>query len=203
MKLNELKPKKGSTFNRMRVGRGLGSGKGKTAGSGYKGQKSRSGVAINGFEGGQMPLYRRLPKRGFKNIFALDLDEITLGRLQAAIDSRNWTRRSLDHKTLVAAGILRSSTEGFRIIGGGELKAKVEVTVHGATKTAQDAIEKAGGKVTFVVIKKFVRPGKEGKDKGKNKPWSRCCKQPPQQNKFLSVRIYKNGAVNGAVFYRF
>lgn len=168
MKLNELKPKKGSTFNRMRVGRGLGSGKGKTAGSGTKGQKSRSGVAINGFEGGQMPLYRRLPKRGFKNIFALNLDEITLGRLQAAIDSKKLdAKKPLDHKTLVAAGILRSSTEGFRIIGGGALTAKVDVTVHGATKTAQDAIEKAGGKVTFVEVKKFIRPGKEGKDKGK------------------------------------
>lgn len=168
MKLNELKPKKGSTFNRMRVGRGLGSGKGKTAGSGTKGQKSRSGVAINGFEGGQMPLYRRLPKRGFKNIFALNLDEITLGRLQAAIDSKKLdAKKPLDHKTLVEAGVLRSSTEGFRIIGGGELKTKIEVTVHGATKTAQDAIEKAGGKVNFVEIKKFVRPGKEGKNKGK------------------------------------
>ena len=170
MKLNELKPKKGSTFNRMRVGRGLGSGKGKTAGSGTKGQKSRSGVAINGFEGGQMPLYRRLPKRGFKNIFALDLDEITLGRLQAAIDSKKVdAKKPLDHKSLVAAGVLRSSTEGFRIIGGGELKAKIEVTAHGATKTAQEAIEKAGGKLTFVTIKKFIRPGKEGKDKGKGK----------------------------------
>lgn len=168
MKLNELKPQQGSTFNRMRVGRGLGSGKGKTAGSGTKGQKSRSGVAIGGFEGGQMPLYRRLPKRGFKNIFALDLDEITLGRLQAAIDSKKVdAKKPLDHKTLVAAGILRSSTEGFRIIGGGELKAKVEVTLHGATKTAQEAIEKAGGKLTFVEVKKFVRPGKENKGKGK------------------------------------
>lgn len=170
MKLNELKPKKGSTANRMRVGRGLGSGKGKTAGSGTKGQKSRSGVAINGFEGGQMPLYRRLPKRGFKNIFALDLDEISLGRLQAAIDSKKVdAKKPLDHKSLVASGVIRSSTEGFRIIGGGELKAKIEVTAHGATKTAQEAIEKAGGKVTFVVVKKFVRPGKEGKDKGKGK----------------------------------
>lgn len=168
MKLNELKPKKGSTFSRMRVGRGLGSGKGKTAGSGTKGQKSRSGVAINGFEGGQMPLYRRLPKRGFKNIFALNLDEITLGRLQAAVDSKKLdASKPLDHKTMVKAGILRSSTEGFRIIGGGTLKAKLDITVHGATKTAQEAIEKAGGKVNFVEIKKFVRPGKEGKDKGK------------------------------------
>jgi large subunit ribosomal protein L15 len=170
MKLNELKPQKGSTFNRMRVGRGIGSGKGKTSGRGVKGQKARTGVAIKGFEGGQMPLYRRLPKRGFNNIFALDLDEITLGRLQAAIDSKKVdAKKPLDHKSLVAAGVLRSSTEGFRIIGGGELKAKVEVTLHGATKTAQEAIEKAGGKLTFVEVKKFVRPGKEGKNKGKGK----------------------------------
>lgn len=168
MKLNELKPKKGSTFARIRVGRGLGSGKGKTAGSGTKGQKSRSGVAINGFEGGQMPLYRRLPKRGFKNIFALDLDEITLGRLQAAIDSKKVdAKKPLDHKSLVAAGVLRSSTEGFRLIGGGELKAKVDITLHGATQTAADAVTKAGGKVSYVEIKKFVRPGKENKGKRK------------------------------------
>ena len=168
MKLNELKPKKGSTFNRMRVGRGLGSGKGKTAGSGTKGQKSRSGVAINGFEGGQMPLYRRLPKRGFKNIFALNLDEISLGRLQAAIDSKKVdAKKPVDHKSLVASGVIRSSTEGFRVIGGGELKTKIEITAHGATKTAQDGIEKVGGKMNFVVIKKFVRPGKENKGKGK------------------------------------
>lgn len=168
MKLNELKPKKGSTANRMRVGRGLGSGKGKTAGSGTKGQKSRSGVAINGFEGGQMPLYRRLPKRGFKNIFALNLDEISLGRLQAAIESKKVdAKKAIDHKSLIASGVIRSSTEGFRIIGGGTLTSKIEITAHGATKTAQEAIEKAGGKMNFVVIKKFVRPGKE--DKGKTK----------------------------------
>lgn len=168
MKLNELKPKKGSTFSRMRVGRGLGSGKGKTAGSGTKGQKSRSGVAINGFEGGQMPLYRRLPKRGFKNIFALDLAEITLAGLQSAIDTKKIdAKKPLDHKALVAAGVIRPSSEGFRLIGGGALKAKVEITLHGATKTAVAAVEKAGGKVTIVEVKKFVRPGKENKGKGK------------------------------------
>ncbi|MFN3826603.1 MAG: 50S ribosomal protein L15 [Micavibrio sp.] len=166
MKLNELQPQKGSKFARIRVGRGLGSGKGKTAGKGYKGQKSRSGVAINGFEGGQMPLYRRLPKRGFKNIFALDLDEITLGRLQAAIDSKKVDAKdALDHKTLVAAGVLRPSSEGFRLIGGGTLKAKINITLHGATQTAADAVEKAGGKVSYVEVKKFVRPGKANKGK--------------------------------------
>jgi large subunit ribosomal protein L15 len=168
MKLNELKPKKGSIFSRMRVGRGLGSGKGKTAGSGTKGQKSRSGVAINGFEGGQMPLYRRLPKRGFKNIFALDLAEISLDNLQAAIDSKKVdAKKPLDHKALVEAGVLRPSSEGFRLIGGGELKAKVEITAHGASKSATAAVEKAGGKVTIFEVKKFVRPGKENKGKGK------------------------------------
>jgi large subunit ribosomal protein L15 len=170
MKLHELADNEGAAKKKKRVARGPGSGKGKTAGRGIKGQKSRSGVALGGYEGGQMPLYRRLPKRGFKNIFALDLDEITLGRLQAAIDSKKVdAKKPLDHKSLVAAGVLRSSTEGFRIIGGGELKAKVEVTLHGATKTAQEAIEKAGGKLTFVEVKKFVRPGKEGKNKGKGK----------------------------------
>lgn len=166
MKLNELKPQKGSTFSRTRVGRGLGSGKGKTAGKGYKGQKSRSGVAINGFEGGQMPLYRRLPKRGFKNIFAIDLDEITLARLQAAIDSKLVdAKKALDHKSLVAAGVLRPSSEGFRLIGGGTLKAKIDITLHGATKTAAEAVEKAGGKVAYVEVKKFVRAGKANKGK--------------------------------------
>ena len=148
MRLNELRDNPGATRPRKRVGRGIGSGKGKTAGRGVKGQKSRSGVAIKGFEGGQMPIHRRLPKRGFNNIFAKDFNEINLDRLQKAIDDKKLkTDETITVETLVAAGVLRRAKDGVRILGGGELKAKITVEAAGASKSAVAAIEKAGGKV--------------------------------------------------------
>lgn len=149
MKLNELRDRDGATKARKRVGRGIGSGSGKTGGRGVKGQSSRSGVAINGFEGGQMPLYRRLPKRGFKNIFAKDFNEVSLGRVQAAIDAKKLdASRTVTVEALVEAGVLRRARDGVRLIrGGGELKAKVAFDVAGASAPAVAEIEKAGGSV--------------------------------------------------------
>ena len=128
MKLNELQPQDGSVKKRMRVGRGIGSGKGKTSGSGVKGQKARSGVSINGFEGGQMPLYMRLPKRGFNNIFALNFATVNLGRLQTAIDAKKIdAKKEITEDTLVEAGVVRRKKDGVRLLGNGELKAKVTI----------------------------------------------------------------------------
>src|SRR5215216_3117292 len=141
MKLSDIADNAGSRKKRMRVGRGIGSGKGKTAGRGGKGQTARSGVRIKGFEGGQMPLHRRLPKRGFKNTpFQLKLNEINLGRVQAAIDSA----------ALVKAGVLRRARAGVRLLGMGEFKAKATFAVWGASKSAVAAVEKAGGTVTIL-----------------------------------------------------
>lgn len=159
-KLNELKPKEGSTFKRTIVGRGMGSGKGKQAGKGTKGQKSRTGVAITGFEGGQMPLYRRLPKRGFTNIHAKSYSEINLGQLQAAIDAKKIdAKKPLDVAALVEAGLVRRALDGLRLLGNGELKTKIDITVAGTTKTAKEAVEKLGGSVTVHVreVKPVVR----------------------------------------------
>ena len=148
MKLNELRDRDGATKAKKRVGRGIGSGSGKTGGRGVKGQSSRSGVAINGFEGGQMPLYRRLPKRGFKNIFAKDFNEVTLGRVQAAIDAKKLdAAKAVTVEALVEAGVLRRAKDGVRLIRGGELKAKVAFDVAGASKAAVDKVAKAGGSV--------------------------------------------------------
>ncbi|MBE0694334.1 MAG: 50S ribosomal protein L15 [Aquamicrobium sp.] len=148
MKLNELRDRDGATKARKRVGRGIGSGSGKTGGRGVKGQSSRSGVAINGFEGGQMPLYRRLPKRGFKNIFAKDFNEVSLGRVQAAIDAKKLDAgETVTVEALVKAGVLRRAKDGVRLIRGGELKAKVNFDVAGASAPAVAEVEKAGGSV--------------------------------------------------------
>lgn len=161
MKLNELKPKEGSVKERTRVGRGIGSGKGKTSGAGQKGQKSRSGVAIKGFEGGQMPLYRRLPKRGFNNIFARKLVELSLDRLQDAIDKKMVDPKKLiDEDALVAGKVIRRKKDGVRLLGG-EIKTKVDLKLSGASKSAVTAVEKAGGKVEIIK----VRP--QGPSKGK------------------------------------
>ncbi|MEP0520323.1 MAG: 50S ribosomal protein L15 [Hyphomicrobiales bacterium] len=154
MKLNELQDNEGSVKNRHRVARGIGSGKGKTGGRGVKGQKSRSGVSINGFEGGQMPLHRRLPKRGFNNIFASDLNEVSLGRLQKAIDAGKLdASATIDAAALVAAGVVRRERDGIRVIGGGELTTKVALSIVGGSKPALAAIEKAGSSVTIVESK--------------------------------------------------
>jgi large subunit ribosomal protein L15 len=148
MKLNELRDRDGATKARKRVGRGIGSGSGKTGGRGVKGQKARSGVAINGFEGGQMPLYRRLPKRGFKNIFGKDFNEVSLGRIQAAIDAKKLdAKEAVTTEALIKAGVIRRAKDGVRILGGGELKAKVKFDVAGASKPAIEQVEKAGGSV--------------------------------------------------------
>jgi large subunit ribosomal protein L15 len=150
MKLIDLRENEGAVKRRIRVGRGIGSGKGKTGGRGVKGQKSRSGVAINGFEGGQMPLHRRLPKRGFNNIFRLDFVEVTLARLQRAIDSGKLKAGAVDAAALVAAGVVRRARDGIRVVATGEIKAAVQLTVSGASAGAVAAIEKAGGSVTIL-----------------------------------------------------
>jgi len=148
MKLNELVDNPGASKKRKRVARGIGSGTGKTGGRGFKGQKSRSGVSINGFEGGQMPIHRRLPKRGFNNIFAKRFAIVNLGRLQTAIDAgRLDAGKPIDAAALKEAGVIRRVKDGVRILGGGELKAKVSLDVAGASASAVAAIEKAGGSI--------------------------------------------------------
>jgi len=150
MKLNDLRDNPGARKKRMSVGRGIGSGKGKTCGRGVKGQKARTGVSLRGFEGGQMPLHRRLPKRGFNNIFAKDYAELNLGRLQQAIETGKLdAKHPITAEILAKAGLVASSKDGVRLLGKGEIKAKVELTVAGASKSAIAAIEKAGGKVTL------------------------------------------------------
>lgn len=153
MKLNELSDNPGATKDRKRVGRGIGSGTGKTGGRGVKGQKSRSGVAIKGFEGGQMPIHRRLPKRGFNNIFAKKFVAVNLGRLQTAIDAgRVDAGKPIDGAVLKEAGVIRRVKDGVRILGGGELTSKVSLDVAGASASAIAAIEKAGGSIKVTVV---------------------------------------------------
>ncbi len=149
MNLNDLRDNAGARHRRMRVGRGIGSGKGKTSARGQKGQKSRSGVAIKGFEGGQMPLHMRLPKRGFTNAkFAKDYAEVNLGMIQKAIDAGKLDiSGTVDHAALQGAGLARGGKDGVRLLGKGELTAKVEFNVAGASKGAVAAVEKTGGKV--------------------------------------------------------
>jgi large subunit ribosomal protein L15 len=161
MKLNELAPRHGAKKKRFRIGRGIGSGAGKTGGRGGKGQTARSGVRIKGFEGGQMPLHRRLPKRGFKNTkFARRLNEVNLGKVQAAIDAGLIDGKAVvDGAALVKAGLLRREKDGVRLLGDGELKAKVDFAVFGASKSAVAAVEKAGGSV------KILAPKREEGDK--------------------------------------
>jgi large subunit ribosomal protein L15 len=154
MKLNEIRDNDGSRKGRMRVGRGIGSGKGKTAGRGQKGAKARSGVSVNGFEGGQMPLHMRIPKRGFNNIFAKDFAEVNLGLVQKAIDAGKLDAGSvIDHAALKAAGLARGGKDGVRLLGKGEFKAKVKFAVAGVSKGAQEAVEKAGGSVELPAAK--------------------------------------------------
>ena len=151
MKLNEIKDNEGSTHSRKRLGRGIGSGSGKTGGRGVKGQKSRSGVAINGFEGGQMPIYRRLPKRGFNNIFKADFVVVSLERIQAAVDAGKLdAKQTVDAAALKAAGVIRRTKDGVRVLSDGELKAKLTLEVAGASKSAVEKIEKAGGTVKLL-----------------------------------------------------
>jgi large subunit ribosomal protein L15 len=151
MKLNEIKDNAGAHYRKKRLGRGIGSGKGKTAGQGGKGQLGRSGVAINGFEGGQTPLHRRLPKRGFNNkIFQKDYKVVNLGRLQQALDAKKLAAKdTIDGKALLAAGLLRRLGEGVRLLAKGELKTAITIEVAGASQAAIAAVEKAGGKVVL------------------------------------------------------
>ncbi len=155
MELHDIAGRPGARKVRKRIGRGIGSGKGKTGGRGGKGQTARSGVRIKGFEGGQMPLHRRLPKRGFKNtMFAKKLNEVNLGRIQAAIDAGLLEAAGkIDAAALIKAGILRRAKDGVRLLGGGEIKAKVALSVYGASKSAIAAVEKAGGAVEILAPK--------------------------------------------------
>lgn len=167
MKLNELADNDGARKARLRVGRGVGSGKGKTAARGQKGQKSRSGVSINGFEGGQMPIYRRIPKRGFTNApFRKDYSEVNIGRLQAAVDDKKLDpKKTVDAAALVASGVLtRVRKDGVRLLAKGNLTAALQLDVAGASKSAVAAVEKAGGKVTLPVKK-----ADDAQDKGASK----------------------------------
>ncbi len=149
MKLNERADNHGARQARKRVGRGIGSGTGKTAGRGHKGQKSRSGVALKGFEGGQMPLHRRLPKRGFNNIFAKRFVALNLDRLQGAIDAKKLDpKKPIDAGVLKAAGVIKNPRDGVRLLARGELTSKISITVAGASKKAAEAVEKAGGSLT-------------------------------------------------------
>ena len=156
MKLSDIADNAGSRKKRMRVGRGIGSGKGKTSGRGGKGQTARSGVRIKGFEGGQMPLHRRLPKRGFNNVFRVEFAEVNLDRIQQAIDAGVLDAGAvINAESLVKSGVLRRPKAGVRLLGRGEIKAKVNIEVYGASKSAIEAVEKAGGSV------KMLAPAKE------------------------------------------
>jgi len=166
MKLNEIRDNKGARKPLMRVARGVGSGKGRTGGRGFKGQKSRTGVAINGFEGGQMPVYRRAPKRGFNNIFRLTYAEINLGTIQKAIDAKVLAAdKEIDAVALMEAGLVKHVYDGIKLLGKGEFSAKATIKVTGATKSALAAVEKAGGKVIVEPKKKTVLTKGEKKSK--------------------------------------
>ena len=148
MKLNELRDNEGATKNRIRVGRGIGSGKGKTGGRGVKGQKSRSGVAVKGFEGGQMPVYRRLPKRGFKNPFAKTFAVVNLDTIQKAVDAGKLNAKEITKESLLAANVISKELDGIRLLARGAVTVALNITVDSASKAAVEAVEKAGGKVT-------------------------------------------------------
>jgi large subunit ribosomal protein L15 len=172
MKLHELSDNRGARHNFKRLGRGIGSGKGKTAGRGHKGQKSRAGSTIKGFEGGQMPLYRRVPKRGFVNIFRKNYVEVNVGRLQQAIDANKLDpKKTIDGEALLASGIVRRIRDGVRLLANGELNTKITIEVAGASKGAVELIEKVGGKV--VVLGKSnnpEKPARKTKAKAKTSP---------------------------------
>ena len=150
MKLNEIRDNEGARKPRKRVARGIGSGSGKTAGRGQKGQKSRSGVAVNGFEGGQMPIYRRLPKRGFKNHFAKEFAVVNLDTIQKAVDAGKLNADDINIEALLKAGIISDKMDGVRLLARGAITSKVSVSVNSASKSAVAAVEKVGGKVNIV-----------------------------------------------------
>lgn len=159
MKLNDIRDNEGARKSRMRVGRGIGSGKGKTAGRGQKGQKSREGVSIKGFEGGQMPLHMRIPKRGFNNIFAKDFAEINLGQIQKLVEAGKIDASAvIDHAVLQAAGVARGGKDGVRLLAKGEFTIKLSFKVNGVSASAKDAVEKAGGSVEVI---EYVDPAEK------------------------------------------
>jgi large subunit ribosomal protein L15 len=174
MKLNQIADRPGARSYGKRVGRGIGSGKGKTGGRGVKGQKSRTGVRIKGFEGGQMPIHRRLPKRGFANIFAIHLNEVNLGRVQTAIDKGKLDAgKPVTVEALVAAGVLNRALDGVRLLGNGEIKARLAFEVHGVSKSAAAAVEKLGGSIKRLAPPKPERAPKEAKETKKAKKESK------------------------------
>jgi len=184
MRLNDLRDLPGATTSKKRVGRGLGSGLGKTSGHGQKGQKSRSGVAIKGFEGGQMPLHRRLPKRGFNNIFAKDYNEVNVGRIQAAIDDKKLdASKPVTVEALVEAGVIRRARDGVRLLGKGELKAKVSFELTGASSGAVKIVESAGGTVTLIPM-----PQRTAKPEGEGAPKKAAKKAAKSTSKMLPAK---------------
>ena len=163
MKLNEIADRPGAHKARMRIGRGIGSGKGKTGGRGVKGQKARTGVAVKGFEGGQMPLHRRLPKRGFNNIIAKDYNEVGLDRVQQAIDAGKLDpKATVNAAALKASGVIRREKDGVRLLANGELKVAVSFEIEGASKAASAAVEKAGGTVKLIGAKAEAATAEQG-----------------------------------------
>ncbi len=196
MKLNELQPQEGSKQSAIRVGRGIGSGKGKTSAKGQKGQKARKGVAIKGFEGGQMPLYRRLPKRGFNAINPNKYAVLNLGKLQEAIDSKKLDAKgAIDEVALVNAGVVRRILDGVRLLAKGELTTKVDLKVTGASKTAIAAVEKAGGKVHLLSIeeKRAVTKG-EAKASPKKAEGKKAEAKKPAAKKPAAAKAAKPAA---------
>ncbi len=168
MQLTDLKDNPGATKARKRVGRGIGSGSGKTGGRGVKGQKSRSGVAIKGFEGGQNPIHMRLPKRGFNNPSRLKFTEVNLGRIQSAIDEGKLDAKApVTADVLIGAGLIRRARDGVRLLGSGELKAKLQIEVAGATESAKKAVEAAGGSIKLLRVMKETDPTERAAKKKK------------------------------------
>ena len=180
MRLNEIRDKTGARKVRVRIGRGIGSGVGKTGGRGGKGQTARTGVALGGFEGGQMPLHRRLPKRGFNKWRRKDFNEINVGALQQAIDDKRLdASKPVDNAALIAAGVLRRPKDGLRLLGNGEIKAKLALTVDHASASAKAAIEKAGGSIRL--IEKKVLAADEAKRKKSAAKKAKSAKKPAGQ----------------------
>lgn len=185
MRLSDLKDNAGATQPAKRVGRGIGSGKGKTAGRGNKGQKSRSGVALKGFEGGQMPIHRRLPKRGFNNLFTKDYNEVNVERLQAAVDKKLLdAKKPVTVAALAEAGIIKKVKDGVRLLGQGELKTKLTIEVTGASASAVKAVEKAGGSVSIVDLpRRAPKPKQEAKVKSESKAKAKSAEEKPAAKK--------------------
>jgi large subunit ribosomal protein L15 len=194
MRLNEIRDNPGATHAKKRLGRGIGSGLGKTSGKGVKGQKARSGVAIKGFEGGQMPLHRRLPKRGFKNIFAKKFNELNLGRIQAAVDSgRLDGKKPITVEALQQAGLIRRAKDGVRLLGHGELTAKLAFEVMGASSTAIKAVEAKGGTVTLRSITGREKPEAD-RIKAEKRAAKRIAKAQPKGGKKAKAKDAEGAA---------